>query len=72
MKTPKEKALELIEIFTNETDGIAAYDYSKVYIECAKRCAEQILKHNPAVYRNHEYEIDRKFWNEVISVLNTL
>lgn len=70
--TPKEKSNELISIFSNETDGIAAYDYSRVNIECAKRCAEQVLKHNPAVFKNYEYEIDRKYWNEVLSVLNAL
>jgi len=70
--TPKEKAYELVEIFNKETDGIDAYDYSRVNIDCAKRCAEQILKHNPAVLRNYEYEIDRKFWDEVIGFLNAL
>ena len=70
--TPKEKAEELVEIFANETDGIADDNYSRVSIECAKRCAEQILKHNPAVFKYYEYEIDFKYWNEVISVLNAL
>lgn len=70
--TPKEKAKELVNIFSKETDGIAAYNYNQVNIECAKRCAEQVLKSNPAVFKNYEYEIDRKYWNEVIEVLNAL
>ena len=42
--TPKEKANELIEIFKNETDGIAAYNYDNVNIQCALICVDEIIQ----------------------------
>jgi hypothetical protein len=35
MLTPKEKAKQILELFRNATDGIAAYDYDSVNFQCA-------------------------------------
>lgn len=67
--TPEEQAEELINTFRKITDGIAAYDYDMVNIQCAIAAVDKILKSNPCevIYGKHEisYSPIYFYWKEV-------
>lgn len=65
MKTPKEKAEELVEKFKNKT--ILSLNKCK---ECALIVVEEIINDNPNIYDSDR--LNYKYWNEVRNQLEKL
>ena len=69
--TPKEKAVELVNKFKNETDGIAGYNYDDVNVQCALIAVDEILEltkrntYNPFDWNEITGVRYDKFWTEV-------
>jgi hypothetical protein len=65
--TPKNKAVELVNKFKNETDGIAGYNYDDVNVQCALIAVDEILQE----YWSHNTE-RRDWWKQVKQEIQNL
>lgn len=64
--TPQEKAVELVNKFKNETDGIASYNYDDVNVQCALIAVDEVLQNVNLI------AIDKEFYEEVKKEIKNL
>jgi len=68
MKTPKEKAEELISKF----DKLFANSYLNINKNCALICVDEIIKEHTFIYYKPEYEDIINYWNKVKEEINKI
>jgi hypothetical protein len=64
--TPKEKAVELVNKFKNETDGIAGYNYDDVNVQCALIAVDEIIEAIDFDWMEvQNLESEHRYWQQV-------
>lgn len=76
MKTPKEKANELIEVFASFDDNFNSFRYD---VKCAIVCADEMIKITAPEcdkYEEYYFQLEnskkQEYWNEVKKELESL
>jgi hypothetical protein len=73
--TPKEKAVELVNKFKNETDGIAGYNYDDVNVQCALIAVDEIceiLEDNGLTFIEYHDRTTIEYWLQVKQEIENL
>jgi hypothetical protein len=68
--TPKDKAVELVNKFKNETDGIAGYNYDDVNVQCALIAVDVVL--STIVSTPTDYGASWTYWMQVKQEIENL